>query len=261
MISRSFFYPDSPPPSELDLRPEEDPSPPNLPTASTFPPPPPPPPPPSTRHLDLLSLTSPVSSVVLDLDRYQPASEPAPLPLPLTSHNLASIAKRPSQRRRSRLPALLARFSSSGPACEPPPPASHRSHSRASLLPPAAGRYTDLRPRDDPGDQEPPSSLPSHSPNSSHVAQSQRAVNTPIPVPYSYTRKGSLNGRSLPADASETVTSTSSRHSFLPLSSLRHLHSVSEHDFGRKMHQTSSRLLRMTDDERPYTRVRPPPRN
>ena len=238
MISRSFFYTDSPP-SELDLQPE-DPSPPHPPPTSS------PLPPPSTRHLDLLSLTAPVSSVVLHLDRYQPA------PLPLTSHNLASIAKRPSLRRR--LPAVLARFSSSGPACEPPPPASVRSSSRASLPPPAARRCTAPRPRDNPGDQEPPSDeLPSYSPNSSHVARSQRAVHTPIPVPYSFTRKGSLAGRSLPADSSETFTSTSSR----PFSSLRHLQSISEHDLGRKMHQTSSRLLRMTDDERPYTRVRP----
>jgi hypothetical protein len=246
MISRSFFYTDSPP-SELDDQPQ-DPSPPHLPPTSS------PLPPPSTRHLDLLSLTAPVSSVVVDLDRYQPA------PQPLTSHNLASIAKRPSLRRRSRLPALLARFSSSGPTCEPPPSALVRSPSRASLPPPAAGRYTAPRPRDNPGDQEPPSdeppSLPSHSPNSSHVAQSQRAVHTPIPAPYSYTLKGSLNGRSLPADSCGTLTSTSSRHS-LTLSSLRHLQSISEHDLGRKMHQTSSRLLRMTDDERPYTRVRP----
>jgi hypothetical protein len=233
MISRSFFYPDSPPPSELDL-PED---PPSTDLAPSLPPPPP-----SSRHLDLLSLTAPVSSVVLDLDNYRP--EPAPL----TSHNLAAIAitKRPSQRRRSRLPALFARFSSSGPACEPAP---SPQNERPSLLPPAH-RYTAPGPRDNPGRQEPPSddppSLPSYSSNSSHVAQSQRAVHTPIPVPYSYTRQGSLPD-------SDTLTSTSSR----PLRTLRHQHAISEHDFARKMHQTSSRLLRMTDDDRPYTRVRP----
>jgi hypothetical protein len=223
MISRSFFYPDSPP-SEI-----ED----SVPRTSD---------PPSTRHLDLLSLTAPVSSVVLQLDPYQD-------PLPLTSQNLASIAKRPSQRRR-RLPALLARFSSSGPACDQPP-SSDRSLSRASFhqssLPSSAAGHAASLPRDRPADQEPPSD----SPSSSHVARSQRDAHTPIPVPYSFTRKGSLAGRSLPADSSETFTSTSSR----PFSSLRHLQSINEHDFARKMHQTSSRLLRMTDDERPYTRV------
>lgn len=43
----------------------------------------------------------------------------------------------------------------------------------------------------------------------------------------------------------------------IPINALRSLQTISEHDISRKMHQTSSRLLRMTEDERPYTRVCP----
>jgi hypothetical protein len=204
--------------------------------------------------LDFGALSTPVPEVAL----HPPPSPPPSRPASITEKR---------QRRRSRLPSFFARLSSS-------PARSLRTdkHSDAKFHTTVPSESPPSAPSAHPGDTTTSHYSPRHEPHSNSLHTS--ATFSPIPrdpslvaLPTSRSRSPSATSSSRRPSDTQTLsqvdrcpeiflTTTACRLS-VPLTALRSLESITEQDISRKMHQTSSRLLRMTDDERPYTRVCP----
>jgi hypothetical protein len=224
-------------------------------------------PPSQIHHLDLASLSTPVPSVTLN----QPPSPHSFLSQPDLSDKRL--------RRRSRLPSFFARLSSASPtrsfrgqvnaSLHAPiplePPATASAVAAAPSVSAASADAGDIAthelPRDLLGDHD------SQSESQPNSATFSRTSGSPSLVALSTSRSKSPSLASSTRNQSDTLTissqdrcpeiftSTTSCRLSVPLIALHHLQSITENDISRKMHQTSSRLLRMTDDERPYTRV------
>jgi GTPase-activating protein SST2 len=181
---------------------------------------------------------------------------------PLTpTHSPASSISDKQIRRRSRLPSFFARLSSASPS------RSFRKHSNASLhisavpdpaSPAASADASDsiahTLPRDFTGDQD---SQPQPQPVPPSTTRNRYSLNPSLSTNHSQSPSLTSSPRTSQLDRSSGIfTSTSSYRLSVPLNALHHLQTITPSDISRKMHQTSSRLLRMTDDERPYTRVR-----
>jgi hypothetical protein len=192
----------------------------------------------------------------------------SPLPTGSLDHKLSPPCSDKRSRRRSLLPFFLSRLSSS-------PGRSSQKHSNASLHTTAASDPTVAA---DAGVSSTPVVPPAgEAPQISPIIQLSRSESVPsssnrlstysVPANTPPARSKSINRATSLRRFSSTrslkkldyfpgiFTSTAAYRLSVPLTALHHLQSISERDISTKMHQTSSRLLRMTDDERPYTRV------
>jgi len=203
---------------------------------------------PQAQHhiLDFAALSTPIPSVAL-------THPPSPGPSPP-----ASIFEK-RQRRRSRLPSFFFRLSSASPGRPSRKQSSPLLHKPAASA--DAGDIASLHPRDSsPGNQE------SRIESLTVSAPAQNSANPSLVAsPSTRSKSSSIASSSGPASGTlffpaterfpKIFTSTASCRLSVPLTALHHLQTITQQDISRKMHQTSSRLLRMTDDERPYTRV------
>jgi hypothetical protein len=175
---------------------------------------------------------------------------------PSVSPTTSLSDKRPT--RKSGIPAFFTRLSSTSPA------RSFRKRSSASLYTPTAPESSHS-----PLDSSATTKNPTPNPSRGVTALAKSGLNRQISLVRSKSfslRSKASSLRSFERRPSDTPSSdTSFSHKIftttealrlsVPLSALNRFQNITEKDISRKMHQTSSRLLRMTDDERPYTKV------
>jgi hypothetical protein len=186
-----------------------------------------------------------------------PQQQPIPSRSPSISPATSLSDKR--ARRKSLIPAFFTHLSSASPA------RSFRKRSSASLYTPTVSESSHST-----SDSSVTDSNPTPHPSLGVAALAKSGLNRQISLARSKSQSLRSRASSLrsserrPSDTASSDTS-SARKIFtttealrlsVPLSALNHFQSITEKDISRKMHQTSSRLLRMTDDERPYTKVR-----
>jgi hypothetical protein len=171
-------------------------------------------------------------------------------PLLQTSQSDARPTARSLRRNSRTFPSLLSRISSAaagGAAIAVSPSRSFRRQSSRESVQHSSHRSVDHRPRDLPGNRDSRSAQavqnsqsvpPSHSTTSASVRQSGDA------------------GINRVAGKRHLLARTGSRDFFTaPMPMTSQGQPAGQADKEKKMHQTSSRLLRMTDDDRPFTRV------
>jgi hypothetical protein len=221
-------------------------------------------------NLDFSGISNPLPTISLDYapdDEHNPSpsSRPEP-PLSLTSKPSSASLRTPSLHPSSgaearlkgrpsrRLSTFFGRLSSGGPISAVSPARSQRKASKASLHTLASAGDTADRPRDSPADQE-VSQTPCHPPS---VAPSEYPSAPSLSIKSTATGDQSLSlsqAESQEGGFPEIYTSTTAQRLSVPVAAYNQPDVVNRRQITSKMHQTSSRLLRMTEDERPYTRV------
>lgn len=161
----------------------------------------------------------------------------------------ARLSRRPSRR----LPSFITRLSAAGGAAS----STDASASRSFWQKPVEGahklhRRADERPRESPdsrGAASPRGQQPQTPCNPNSVAQSHSPSTPPSSTTTPSPSRRSVDASSDPKDGKRRLPATTAS----PSRSDKPVDGCVDGKY--KMHQTSSRLLRMTDDDRPFTRV------